>query len=409
MSDSGAGGPVVKKRVAALPAGATFYVPAPVGAWCRSRGQPYREFASSRELSLSFNSLVRDDPTLNVALKSHSPAMFVGCVTNARLVPHEGFVCTPDQHILYEALAYKDSNPKEGLGRFCIGVDKTGRCVMVLPDHSPRVGENCVFIGGNKNFGHFIIQNLLRVALLKDLPEVRDLPIAVYDGLPQRYLQFLDLLGYPATRRITIAADVPTRFDNVWLLSSPMYRQRDESAQIWPPAVEKLRSALAQSTRSGDKRPRLFLSRANAQWRRLVNEPDILATCAKFGVIPVDLGSLAAKDQVAAIGNAEIVVCPAGASSQVTAFAPPDCAVIELFPPDVVAFFGPRAFAAMSAQPYARVVGQTASADDTAAAGLPALLSTNKYDQDYIVASAAVERVLAAADQLSAARSNAVQ
>jgi hypothetical protein len=169
---------------------------------------------------------------------------------------------------------------------------------------------------------------------------------------------------------------------------------------IWPDAVWSMRAATAQYARPLNKqRPRLYIPRGVAGWRRLGNETEVLSILNSFGVHSIDLSNLSAAEQIGAVSNAELIVCVLGAASEITVFAPPDCAIIELTPPEFVGTFGPVAFADIYGQPFARLVGRALSVEETAAAGLAASTSGHVIDKDFGIDGESLKAFLAAADR----------
>lgn len=360
--------------------------------WCVGHGEPFVEFAAW------------DDPLprlgADAAMVSERPRMFGGRVSDAWSLPPQGYLCTPDRHLIYRGLGARDYLPMADLGGRCLASDGATRFRISFAEEGPAVDQECVYLGGAKNFGHFVFQYLLRLVGLNWLPATRELPLAVYDGLPARYLEFLDLLGYPASRRIVISPDTATRFAKLWLVSSPIFRRGGGKAQVWPEAVWGLRQAVAgfaKPLHAG--RSRIYVPRGNAAWRRLVNERSIVEALQAQGFQSVELENMPAVEQIRILSNAEIVVAVGGAASVITLFAPSDCAVIELTPPEIVGSFGSVAFSDVLGQPFARVVGRALSAEESVAAGLPAPLSTNVIDKDFQIDAETLQALVLAADR----------
>ena len=360
------------------------FKPTALGAWCREHCQPYREFSTWSE-GLS---VLRPFPGLpsRENFSFERPRMFVGRVTDADAVPRDGYLCTSDGALIYRGLGARDYFPQADLGSSFRGIGDDGRFQIAIDRAAKTVPEECLFVGGNMNFGHFIFQSFLRLAALDWIPEVQNLPIAVYDALPKRYLEFFDLIGFPADRRIVIPMDGAVRFDRVWMVSSPMFRRDGGATMIWPEAIWRMRAKVAGSCAPppGPRR-RLYIPRGRAEWRRLVNEPELISTLARHGIETIDLGAMPAAEQIRTVANAEIIVSVLGAASQITLFSPPDCVQVQLTPPEFLGTFGPVAFAAVMGQPYARIYGRVATPEDVAIAGLAPLTSTKVIDADFTV------------------------
>ena len=95
-------------------------------------------------------------------------------------------------------------------------------------------------------------------------------------------------------------------------------------------AVRFLRSLYPPPSARGTRR--LYVSRADAATRRVVNETAVLRVLAARGFECVDLGRLSVAAQARLFGDAAIVCGPHGASFTNLVFAPAGAALIELMP-----------------------------------------------------------------------------
>jgi capsular polysaccharide biosynthesis protein len=101
----------------------------------------------------------------------------------------------------------------------------------------------------------------------------------------------------------------------------------------WVPAF--LRNAFlpiaAEAPRNG--RPnRLYISRADVDWRRVVNEGEVMELLEPLGFKKILPGQLSFMDQVRLFANAEAIVAPHGAALTNLVFAPRGAVVVEFQP-----------------------------------------------------------------------------
>jgi len=335
--------------------------------WCARNNQPHRLVAEPS----SAHFLLKGLEGVGAVVPYTYPRMFIARVADADLVAPHGLVITPDGQMAFKALGARDDSQLKTLSECLKGPDQSGQYSLHRPTPQYMVEHECVFLGGHGPPGHFLGQDLMRLAQVAMLPEVAHLPIAVYDTVSDRNLQFLDLVGYPASRRITIPARGAVRFKTAWMASSPLYRLDTIRACLWPDAVWWLRSQTAKLiNRTGRSRTRLAIPRKAPDWRFAVNQPEIDAVLARAGISVIDIPAQTATETVKSMADAELIVTFGGVSGEHTMFAPPDCVIIEVAAPEWVGAFGPRAFAAVLGQPFARLVSTPASPPATAAAGL---------------------------------------
>ena len=214
-------------------------------------------------------------------------------------------------------------------------------------------------------------QDASRLALAATAPETSRLPIAVYDSVAPRNLEFLDLLGYPASRRMVIPAAGATHFNAVWLSSSALYRRDALRSRIWLDAIWWLRSQMAPTTGPWPtRRPRIAILRVETDWRQAVNQPEINQLLVRHDIVVLDFESMSAADRVRAVAHASLIVTFGGVGGELTMFAPPDCVIVEVAAPGWNGIFGPVAFAGILGQPFSRLVSILATRDESSAAGL---------------------------------------
>lgn len=90
---------------------------------------------------------------------------------------------------------------------------------------------------------------------------------------------------------------------------------------------------LADSTRSQVYPDRIYISRSQAQYRRVLNEPAVLDLLQSFGFVSVVLESLSLAEQIALFAHAKVVMAPHGSGLTNLAFCQPGTKVIELVSP----------------------------------------------------------------------------
>lgn len=368
--------------------------------WCATRGTSYVQRARHRRAERRLRPIPGYNDNTYAFAHIDNPDIFYGHITGARIIPGSGFVCTPDGCLIRRQLTQSDEIPTPAK-RYILGKDPQGQYLISLPEPSGSIDQSCVFVGGEANFGHMIIESMMRLMVLAQAPEIRSLPIVVYDDLPARFYELFDLVGYSSERRIEVSRGNPPMLTSAWLVSAPMYRASTEVApQLWPDGVWALRAHAAHLFRPfNGPRPRLFLPRGAAAWRRLVNETSeaLRSALRRFGVVAAELRDHTVAQQIAEVSNAELIVTVQGAGGQITTFAPADCAIVELAAPDLGAALGPQGTALILDQPYVRIRGQRVDPAEVAAAGLAPNPSSHDKDRDFSIDVDELSTVLQAA------------
>ncbi|QIZ71772.1 tetratricopeptide repeat protein [Oxynema aestuarii] len=81
---------------------------------------------------------------------------------------------------------------------------------------------------------------------------------------------------------------------------------------------------------------RLYISREQASYRRVVNEGETIAYLSQFGFVKVSLESLSFREQVGLFSQARAIVAPHGAGLTNLVFCEPETRVIEIFSPQAI-------------------------------------------------------------------------
>jgi capsular polysaccharide biosynthesis protein len=190
--------------------------------------------------------------------------------------------------------------------------------------------------------------------VLERFPELDRLPVLVSPRLPRSMVGFYAMLGLDPARLRRLPAHEPVRARRLWL---PSLTHRYQLTS--PMHVDFLRRRLAGPLGEGLGRPRrrLFLSRRNAGYRALLNEAEVLATLAAFGVEPLVPEDFSMAEQIALFASAELVVSPIGGASAAILFAAPGAACVELTHDHcLLPQYG--ILSGLLGQRYARVVGR---------------------------------------------------
>jgi hypothetical protein len=177
-------------------------------------------------------------------------------------------------------------------------------------------------------YGHFhwLLDVLPRLALLP-LDELPDVPVLTPAQTTEEQRRALARAGLRPERVVPFDHGHVLADELIW----PSRAGRTGNPPRW--VVAWLRERLVPA--SGPRRRRLYVSRADAATRRVVNEEQVVAALAERGFERVVAGELPFADQLRLFAEAEAVVGPHGANLA-NLFAARAATVVELFAPDYV-------------------------------------------------------------------------
>ncbi len=327
-------------------------------AWCLASQQPFVRIAHERPLYLPEISPVIEDGK-ETFLTVQRAEVFCGKVVDARLFSEAALVITADGSLLAEGLTHKEY-AIEGFFEPLI-VERSGDTyVLDMPPPARKIDRECIYIGGSTNFGHFLYEYLARLAVVNQCQGLLGLPVLIYDDVPKRFLEFLDLAGYDESRRILIPRNANVEVASLWMPSCPIYRDRHGRQRLWTSCYHFLRSTFSRGrSAASPRRRRLYFSRAGAANKRVVNEPELIQLLAPSGFEILEAADFSISEQLDAVCNAEVIWCPIGAASSITVFAPDDCLIVEMLGDQGVFGAYNSILAARSlGQSYVRIFGE---------------------------------------------------
>jgi capsular polysaccharide biosynthesis protein len=361
--------------------------------WARNTGESYCEISPGGQLILGEYGIFGSE--LEGLFSSRKANVFCGHLSKCTLFSAGGLLVTQDSFLVADGLTHRGYDIEHFLGDSFLGCDGE-RYLLRIASPARIVDQTCVFLGGSANFGHFLYEYLMRLAVIARVERLQRLPVVVYEDTPPRFQEFLDLAGIDASRRIYVPRGVPMGFASLWMPSCSIYRDRLGQLNIWPEALLLLRAQInkAQQARVGEGRTRLYFSRSSAGNKRLVNESELLPLLVAKGFQIIDPALLSAQDQIKLVSNAEIIWCPLGAASAISMFAPDDCVVIEMVGDNkIFGAYNAIVAARVAGRPYHRIVGRRSHLPDNTR--IEAIFADFEVDLDECdhVLSAALSRV----------------
>lgn len=246
------------------------------------------------------------------------PEVYVVELARARIATTSLEIIAPDDNIFVD-LHYgipAELYPASSLVRPLLPrmKEKTGRYAII---HTSRAS----------NYYHWINDCLPRLWLLEMAGEEKT-NLVVPKVMPRFQKETLDLLGYTGDRCEVFG-------NEHWRVASLVAPSLVSGAnQSSPAAVQWLRAKfLARMESIQEKTPdRIFISRAGATKRRLLNESDIMPYLNSQGFVSYQLETLSILQQSQLFRNANIVLAPHGAGFANLIFMQPGSQIIELFP-----------------------------------------------------------------------------
>jgi len=204
--------------------------------------------------------------------------------------------------------------------RLTVGLDAIGPGHAILRHGRSKFASRAVLLGGSRNYYHWLIDHLPRLALL-DAGD--DRPLIVNDNPAPFQIEMLAHLGIARDRLIGLAS-------SDWLhvrdLVAPSLLA--QSSLPHPDALSWLRRRFLSTAKTGSRR--IYVSRRKAAKRRLVDEDRLASALEKANFLVVEAEEMSVAQQIALFAGADIIVAPHGAALANLAFATPGSLVVEI-------------------------------------------------------------------------------
>jgi Glycosyltransferase 61 len=197
------------------------------------------------------------------------------------------------------------------------------------------------------NYSHWLLDALPRLAALELAGFRPENLMLATSPLTQPYQrETLRLCGWAAERIIELAPMQALRARELFVTTDqpqpphPMFKGA-------PWAARYLRRHLGAQGGRADPAGgrRLYISRGDTGWRRVLNEPELVAMLAQRGFESVSLSGMSVGEQAKIFDAAAWIVAPHGAGLANLVFSRPEATVLEIFPRS----FGTPAFHCVAA------------------------------------------------------------
>tara|TARA_B100000686_G_C16763504_1_gene960293 strand:+ start:470 stop:2200 length:1731 start_codon:yes stop_codon:yes gene_type:complete len=255
-------------------------------------------------------------------LKSSSIKLF----KDVRIFPggKEWFVGCGDKEIHINDMG----NGNSEIGEYVL-VEGMTAAIIRVPDRKLTISEKPVFlIGGSSNYYHWILDYMPRLGLVNTPIIDKETKLIVNSEMASFQLECIDILGIDKNRLVPVPDSTEVKCDELFVTPIPVRGQSLHGTAIsWLQDVFAT-EALLRSKAHGVKR--LYVSRADAALRRVVNETSVIEALLPYGFKVVQPEKLSVAEQVSVFSEAEIIIAPHGAALTNVVFAPRGAIVVEL-------------------------------------------------------------------------------
>lgn len=304
--------------------------------------------------SVAWRSLVKDSVPVGLAPikiksaegdKAFSINPWAGWCSDVRVIGGDWVPVAPGGELLLEQMVHtpdiylaKAKNLRLGQG-----------CLELINLPVRKIEEEAVLLGGSPNYYHWLIDILPR--LLQVRQYVANKKLLVPENLKSFQNRTLELLGYRSDDLITVADAECVRVNRLFVASLLA-----QSTFVHPEVPKILRRWFLPHRHPERPARRVFLSRADAASRRLVNEDELLPILGRYGFDYVVIGEMSFEKQVKLFSEVDVMLAVHGAGMTNMVFMPPQGRVIEIGCVQYPASWF-KNLALVSRRPYQRLPG----------------------------------------------------
>lgn len=182
---------------------------------------------------------------------------------------------------------------------------------------------------------HWMVDSLPKLFLLKEAGLFNEIDYFLVPNYSADYhRETLEYFGIKKEKIISIITEHHIQADSL-ILSS--YTRIDGHHPEW--ACNGLYDTFVRPNPTSQNDKLLYISRADAKQRRVLNEPELVEMLQKYGFEVHTMSSLSMRRKAELLSSARIIVGPHGSGSINFAFCKPGTRILDLFPDNCVAPF----------------------------------------------------------------------
>jgi hypothetical protein len=258
---------------------------------------------------------------MDEALASRREA-YVGTLDDVKVETAYWIVMQGDRLYHREAHGRELANSPLSMGR----VDGAGSmAILSVPEPSLEIAEPCILLGGDDNYAHWLLRNLLKLSLLEGRDDLRGLRFLINADLFDYQTGFLELLGIAKDRLIPVPRGIVVHCRRLHVPTILRMHPQIAGGVRW--LREQVRSHMAAPEDANDL---LYVARRDARWRHVLNEEEIIGALTARGARCIDAGRLPVGEQIVAFSRARTIVTAHGAGLANQIFAPDDAGIVEI-------------------------------------------------------------------------------
>ncbi|MFM4758618.1 DUF563 domain-containing protein [Aeromonas veronii] len=237
--------------------------------------------------------------------------------------------------------SFRSNHLSDKYGRYYYedGVDYIPALSRINVKKSVHLNGCCAYLSNTEcqHYGHFIMFVLPLISIYNQYCEVK--PDYYYLGdiqLSQFHYKLLQLAGIEKNKLITrpCTADkiVYASISQDFILKGKKYWDHDSYSYV---------RSLVKDLLFNNGNRKIYVSRGNVRWRRLVNEDQLINYLIRKGFDIITMDGLSLEEQIGVFSGAEIIVAGHGAALTNLLFCKEKTKVIEIFPydyPDVTSY-----------------------------------------------------------------------
>jgi capsular polysaccharide biosynthesis protein len=200
-----------------------------------------------------------------------------------------------------------------------------GLVVASYPAPSVAIERECIFVGGDQNYSHWVFRNLQKLACLEDDGLLDRLPWLLNRDLSAYQLEYLEMLGVGPDRRVLVERGAVIRCERLVVPALVTW------PQVIAMGVKWIRRRLSPyMVAPGAASGLIYVSRRDASVRHVANEDELYDRLRPLGFELIVAGQLSAREQIRAFSGARLIVAVHGAALANMLFAPDHAAIVEI-------------------------------------------------------------------------------